>query len=266
MRLRRDKVAVAGGVVVVLLILVAILAPLICPALGHPPNEFHQNLVDPTLQRPKGRLGRASAGKHPLGVEPIERPRHLQPDRLRRPDLAAGRVPRHRCCRWSSAPCWASSPATSAAGWTALISRIDGHLPRLPAAAVRHRDRRRRSRTAFGLSGNAAADRPADLRHRLLQLALHRPHRPRADAVAARAGVRRRRPQPRRPRPVHPLPRTAAEPGRADPGLLHAADPDQHPLRGGAVLPRRRRPAADRRPGATCSPAPSTTTDRPRST
>ena len=43
---------------------------------------------------------------------------------------------------------------------------------------------------------------------------------------------------------VHPLPRAAAQPGRADPRLLDAAHPHQHPLRGGAVLPRRRRPAA----------------------
>ena len=44
----------------------------------------------------------------------------------------------------------------------------------------------------------------------------------------------------------------------ADPGLLDAADPDEHPVRGGAVLPRRRRPARRRRPGAACSPTRST--------
>src|SRR5690606_28671363 len=36
------------------------------------------------------------------------------------------------------------------------------------------------------------------------------------------------------------------EPDRADPDLRHPADPDQHPLRGSAVLPRRRRTTADR--------------------
>lgn len=50
MRLKRDKVAMAGGVVVVLLILVAVFAPLIVNLLGHPPNEFHQEHIDPTLQ------------------------------------------------------------------------------------------------------------------------------------------------------------------------------------------------------------------------
>ena len=57
-----------------------------------------------------------------------------------------------------------------------------------------------------------------------------------------------------RARPYILVQGAAAQPGRADPRLRHAADPDQHPVRGGAVLPRRRRPAAHARPGAACSP------------
>jgi peptide/nickel transport system permease protein len=47
-RLKRDKVAMGGGIVVILLILVALFAPLIVGLLGHPPNEFHQDsgLID----------------------------------------------------------------------------------------------------------------------------------------------------------------------------------------------------------------------------
>jgi peptide/nickel transport system permease protein len=56
-RLKRDRVAMAGACVVVFLILVAIFAPLIVKFLGHPPNEFHQTLIDPTLQTPKGKFG-----------------------------------------------------------------------------------------------------------------------------------------------------------------------------------------------------------------
>ncbi|HZO67531.1 MAG TPA: hypothetical protein VFB74_21250, partial [Kribbellaceae bacterium] len=41
MRLKRDKVAIAGGIVIILLILMAIFAPLIVKAFGDPPNEFH---------------------------------------------------------------------------------------------------------------------------------------------------------------------------------------------------------------------------------
>ncbi|MEV6161672.1 ABC transporter permease [Streptomyces sp. NPDC052052] len=69
MRLKRDKVALAGGVVVLLLILVAVFAPLIVNLLGHPPNEFHEDLLDPDLGIPKGSFGGMSSD-YLLGVEP----------------------------------------------------------------------------------------------------------------------------------------------------------------------------------------------------
>jgi peptide/nickel transport system permease protein len=70
MRLKRDKIAIAGGVFVVFLVLVAIFAPLICKVIGVTPNDFHQDLVDPSLQTPIGKLGGVS-GDHPFGVEPV---------------------------------------------------------------------------------------------------------------------------------------------------------------------------------------------------
>jgi peptide/nickel transport system permease protein len=69
LRLRRDKVAMAGGVVVFLLIVMAIIAPLLTKLFGHPPNEFHQNLIDQTLQIPKGKWGGISRD-FPFGIEP----------------------------------------------------------------------------------------------------------------------------------------------------------------------------------------------------
>ena len=69
LRLKRDKVAIAGGVVVVFLILVAVFAPLIVRLLGHPPNEFHENLIDPTLQVPRGKWGGISSD-FLFGLEP----------------------------------------------------------------------------------------------------------------------------------------------------------------------------------------------------
>ena len=54
-RLKRDKVALTGGVTVILLILMAIFAPVIVKLFGHPPNEFHQELIDPTLGGPLAR-------------------------------------------------------------------------------------------------------------------------------------------------------------------------------------------------------------------
>jgi peptide/nickel transport system permease protein len=68
-RLRRDKVAMAGGVVVVLLVLLAILAKPIEMVFNLDPNAFHQNLVDPELLAPKGGWGGMS-WSHPLGVDP----------------------------------------------------------------------------------------------------------------------------------------------------------------------------------------------------
>ncbi|HLV74479.1 peptide/nickel transport system permease protein/oligopeptide transport system permease protein [Actinomadura hallensis] len=69
MRLKRDKVALTGGVTVILLILMAIFAPVIVKLFGHPPNEFHQELIDPTLGGPLEPRGGMSK-EFLLGLEP----------------------------------------------------------------------------------------------------------------------------------------------------------------------------------------------------
>jgi ABC-type dipeptide/oligopeptide/nickel transport system permease subunit len=68
-RLKRDRVALTGGFVIVLLILIAVFAPLIVKVLGSPPNEFHQDLIDTTTLQPTGTFG-AMSSEHLLGVEP----------------------------------------------------------------------------------------------------------------------------------------------------------------------------------------------------
>src|SRR3954447_11289049 len=71
MRLRRDKLAMTGGIVVILLILMAILAPLLSSWFGHPPSDFHQDLIDPNLQRPlHGPWHSGISADFPLGIEP----------------------------------------------------------------------------------------------------------------------------------------------------------------------------------------------------
>jgi peptide/nickel transport system permease protein len=67
-RLKRDKAAIGGGVVIILLILMAVFAPLIVRITGSTPNEFHQDLLDPTLV-PTGTFGGMS-WEHPMGIEP----------------------------------------------------------------------------------------------------------------------------------------------------------------------------------------------------
>lgn len=69
MRLKRDKVAMGGGVVVLFLIIVAIFAPLIVGWFGHPPNEFHQEMIDTMTMQPKGGSGISS--EFLFGVEPV---------------------------------------------------------------------------------------------------------------------------------------------------------------------------------------------------
>ncbi len=71
MRLKRDRVAIAGGCVVLMLMLVAIFAPLICKAVGQSPYLYHQDLIDTktgTLA-PIGRFGGIS-WHHLMGLEP----------------------------------------------------------------------------------------------------------------------------------------------------------------------------------------------------
>ncbi|WP_434596897.1 ABC transporter permease [Streptomyces sp. A5-4] len=68
-RLKRDKLALAGGVIVVFLVLVAIFAPLIVDLFGHPPEQFHQDEIDPLFGTPKAAFGGMSS-EFLLGVEP----------------------------------------------------------------------------------------------------------------------------------------------------------------------------------------------------
>ena len=66
MRLRRDKVAMAGGAVIIFLILVAIIGPFLVQS----PTLYHHSLINPTFSRPNGPFGGISLS-HPFGVEPV---------------------------------------------------------------------------------------------------------------------------------------------------------------------------------------------------
>ncbi|MFD7434326.1 ABC transporter permease [Streptomyces sp. NPDC059861] len=69
-RLKRDKLALVGGIVVLLLILVAVLAPVITGLVGQDPEAHHEDLIDPLFGTPIGSFGGIS-GDHLLGVEPV---------------------------------------------------------------------------------------------------------------------------------------------------------------------------------------------------
>jgi peptide/nickel transport system permease protein len=69
-RLKRDRIATISAGIIVFLVLVAILAPLIVKLLGHPPNEYHSNLVSEDDSLPIGGWGGIT--RHFLfGVEPV---------------------------------------------------------------------------------------------------------------------------------------------------------------------------------------------------
>ena len=66
LRLRRDRVAIGGGVFIIFLVLVAVVGP----HLVQSPDVYHSNLINPTFSRPNGALGGISMA-HPFGVEPV---------------------------------------------------------------------------------------------------------------------------------------------------------------------------------------------------
>jgi peptide/nickel transport system permease protein len=68
-RLKQDKVAMAGGAVVIFLIAIAVLAPVLTRLFGHPIDEYHIDKIDPTISTPIGSFGGIS-WDFLLGVEP----------------------------------------------------------------------------------------------------------------------------------------------------------------------------------------------------
>ncbi|NRQ30467.1 ABC transporter permease [Nonomuraea sp. NN258] len=70
MRLKRDKIAMTGAGVIVFLVLMAVFAPLIVSWFGHPPLEFHREMIDQDTQIPKGKFGGMS-WDFLFGVDPV---------------------------------------------------------------------------------------------------------------------------------------------------------------------------------------------------
>ena len=68
-RLRRDKVAIAGLVVIVFLVSASVLAPVLTHWLGIDPYKFNSDQLN-AISMPNGRFGGMSLA-HPLGLEPI---------------------------------------------------------------------------------------------------------------------------------------------------------------------------------------------------
>ncbi|MGK4583090.1 ABC transporter permease [Kitasatospora sp. HPMI-4] len=69
-RLKRDKIAMAGGIVVILLILAAVFAPVLTSLLGHPADEPHPDQINADTGLPNHPFGGIS-GDYLLGVDPV---------------------------------------------------------------------------------------------------------------------------------------------------------------------------------------------------
>jgi peptide/nickel transport system permease protein len=67
-RLRKDKVAMFGGVIIILLVLIAVLAPQLTSLEGATENGINTNLIDPSYQIPIGGMGGISS-QHWLGID-----------------------------------------------------------------------------------------------------------------------------------------------------------------------------------------------------
>jgi ABC-type dipeptide/oligopeptide/nickel transport system permease subunit len=67
-RLKKDKLAMAGGITVVLLILIAVFAPVLSGLEGQDPNALNTKLIDANYSTPYGGMGGIS-GSHWLGVD-----------------------------------------------------------------------------------------------------------------------------------------------------------------------------------------------------
>ena len=235
----------ASGVVVIFLILVAIFGPF----LVQNPTIYHANLINPTFSAPERAVRRDQRGA-PARRRAGDRPRPAQPGRQR----GAGA----RCSSRSWPPLLAVGIgivmgviAGYFGGWVdAVIARTMDVFLAFPLLVFAIALVGVIPSSAFGLSGNS-------LRIGLLIFVIGFfawPYMGRIirgpDAVAAGAGVRRRRPQPRRRGPYILFRELLPNLVGADPGLLDAADPDQHPVRGGPVLPRAWASSRPRRAGA----------------
>ena len=256
-RLRRNKVALFFGFLFVLLV-----ARLRARAgLGGQGRQDHAH-GEPPVGRDQGRRqgqerGRArrrsdraavaQGGRQVLPRRRPQRPRHHGAAALRRAQLAHDR---HHGGAHHDAPVdRARRGGGLLPGWSGHRDpRPARHHVVVPGDHPRHRARRRaRARRAQDRAdthrGRLARDPDPDHRARLR--AVHGEAGARPGALAAREGVRGGRARAgRRPDPDH-VQRGGAEPGVDDPRLLHAADRERDPARGGAVVPRRRRAAAE---------------------
>ncbi len=239
-RFKKDRVAVAGGIFVLLLIVLAALSRPIQALFGLDPNAFNQDLIDPNTSLPIGGMGGMS-WDHPLGVEP-----KFGRDILAR--ILEG--------SWVSMVVAFGATLLSnvigvvlglVAGYyggrvDAVVSRLMDTFLAFPLLLFAIAISATLQGGAFGLEGL-----PLHISVLIFVIGffnwpyMGRIVRGQTMALREREFIDASRGMG--PAAVRPVQGAAAEPRRADHRLLDPAHPDQHHLRGVAQLPRRRDPA-----------------------
>ena len=123
-RFRRDKIAIAGGVMIIVLLLAAFIgAPIAAHFLGHGPNDQFYTAADAARRARRAVLATSPNGLggttylHPRRRQHA-RPRRVPASPLRRPHLVRGGGARDDRLDLDRRRCSARWPATSAAGST----------------------------------------------------------------------------------------------------------------------------------------------------
>ena len=231
MRFRQDKAALFGASVIIVLVLLAVFAGVISNIVGHGPNEVFQAEMSDDFGIPKG-----PNSSFWFGADSASRDLFVRVIYGARTSLLVALF------ATSIAMVFGVTVGVLAGYYRgfadALLSRISDVVLAMPVLLRRDRHRRGLRSDGRGVPRRArrARPRPRRLRDLGLHLALCRAHRPLDDALVAREGVRRGRALAGRERPAHHRARDPAQPGRADHDLRDAADPRQHPLRGGALV------------------------------
>ena len=249
-RFRADRVAMVSLVFIVVLIIVAIFARPIVSLLGAGPQPKRARTRN--LRWTSSASRRARASIHPFGVDELGRD-VLVPRHLRRSGLARGRVRRAPVSRHVFGVMLGLF-AGFFRGWVdTLLSRIIDVVPGLPVAAACHR-------TGVGLLARRGLPRwacitsrdPVTLIFGDRARELDRTSRGSSAGRSCRCG--RRSSSKRRVRSAHPTPDHAS--GRSCPTWRRRSSstrlliPTEHPVRGGAFLPRGRGPSRRRPAGA----------------
>ena len=221
-RFRRDKVALGALAFLVLLVGVALLAPMIArQVIHHGPNDLF--IHEPVKMVNEFGLPLGPNGEFWFGADRSGRDLFVRVIYGARTSLVVGVVATGFAVFVGVV---LGLIAGYYGGWRdTLISAYHRHRPVVPVAALCHRDRGGLLGLHRGVLRWADKTRVTtrDLRDRAVQLAQHRPRGSGQHAVAPRAGIRRRQPVPRGQRFHDHLSRIAAQSGGSDHRLL---DPD----------------------------------------